>query len=360
VFLVNLPIVAFGLLAGVFLIPDSKDPSSPRLDPTGAVLSILGLGALLYAIIEAPNHGWADPATLVGFAVAFALLGAFAWWELHTDHPMLNFSFFKNPRFSTASAAIALTFFAMFGSLFVFTQYLQFVLGYSPLQTGVRLLAFAIPMMVIAPMSARFVDHVGTKVVVAVGMALSTTGLVLLSFVEADSSYPSFAWRMVVMAAGLALTMAPATESIMGSLPLAKAGVGSAVNDTTRQVGGAMGVAVLGSVYTSIYGSHLTDSVSGQNVPAETVVQAKDSIGSALVAAQSLGGSAGRALADAARSAFIDGFHASLRAGAVVTLIGVAVTIAWLPAQARRPDAERQADEYAGEHDALETDAVSG
>jgi EmrB/QacA subfamily drug resistance transporter len=354
VFLVNLPIVALGLLAGVFLIPDSKDPSQPRLDPIGAVLSILGLGALLYGIIEAPNHGWTDPVTILAFVVGLALLGVFAWWELTTDHPMLDFGFWANPRFSAASAAITLTFFAMFGSLFVFTQYLQFVLGYSPLQTGVRLLAFAIPMMIIAPLSARLVVHFGTKVVVAAGMALTTLGLVLLSFVEADSSYPSFAWKMVIMASGLALTMAPATESIMGSLPLAKAGVGSAVNDTTRQVGGALGVAVLGSVYTSIYGSHITDSLSGQAVPPQVLATAKESVGGALQAAAQVGGDAGRALAGVARSAFIDGFHASLLAGSLVTLIGLVVTLIWLPARARQPDQEFQRTEFLAEHAELE------
>ncbi len=354
VFLVNLPIVALGLLAGVFLIPDSKDPSEPQLDPVGAILSIVGLGALLYAIIEAPNHGWTDPATVVAFVIGAGILGAFAWWELHTDHPMLDFRFWSNPRFSAASAAIALTFFAMFGSLFVFTQYLQFVLGYSPLQTGVRLLAFAIPMMIIAPLSARFVHRFGTKLVVAAGMALSTTGLVLLSFVEADSSYPSFAWRMVVMASGLALTMAPATESIMGSLPLAKAGVGSAVNDTTRQVGGALGVAVLGSVYTSIYGSHVVDSLRGQNLPADVLATAKESVGGALQAASAIGGQAGQTLAAAARSAFIDGFHVSLLGGAAVTLVGVVVTLLWLPAHARQPDRVLQQAEFVAEHPELE------
>jgi EmrB/QacA subfamily drug resistance transporter len=360
VFLVNLPIVAFGLLAGLFLIPDSKDPSSPRLDPVGAVLSIFGLAALLFAIIEAPNNGWGAPSTVAGFLIGAVLLGAFGWWELHTDHPMLNFSFFANPRFSAASAAITLTFLAMFGSLFVFTQYLQFVLGYSPLQTGVRLLAFAIPMMIIAPLSARLVDHVGTKVVVATGMILTTVGLLLLSFVTADSSYPSFAWRMVVMSSGFALTMAPATESIMGSLPLAKAGVGSAVNDTTRQVGGALGVAVLGSIFTSIYSSQLTSSLAGQALPAGVVAQAKDSVGTALQVANDLGGATGRALANAARSAFVDGFQASVRAGALVTLIGFVVVAIWLPAHARDRDAAAQAVEYADEHAEVGADAVSG
>jgi EmrB/QacA subfamily drug resistance transporter len=359
VFLVNLPIVAFGVLAGVFLIPDSKDPHPAALDPVGAVLSIAGLATLLYGIIEAPSHGWGDPVTVISLLIAAVLLAGFAWWELHIDHPMLNFSFFKNPRFSAGSAAITLTFVAMFGSLFVFSQYLQFVLGYTPLQTGVRLLAFAIPMMIVAPLSARFVERFGTKLVVAAGMAMTTAGLIALSFVGAQSSYPSIAWRMVVMAIGLALTMAPATDSIMGSLPLGKAGVGSAVNDTTRQVGGALGVAVLGSVFTSIYGSQLADALSGQGLPAAVVEQSKDSVGAAIQAAATLGGEAGARLISAANSAFMDGFHASLRAGALVTLIGFVATLLYLPARARTSDVHGQADEFSAEHPVLRDDVLA-
>ena len=350
VFLVNLPIVLFGLVAGVFLIPDSKDPSAPRLDPVGAVLSIIGLALVLFAIIEAPRNGWTDPVTIVGFLVGAAVLATFAWWELHSSHPMLDFNFFRNPRFSAASTAITLTFFAMFGSLFLFSQYLQFVLGYTPLQTGIRLLAVAIPMMIVAPLSPRFVHRFGTKYVVATGMSLSTLGLVLLSFLAADSSYSQLVWRLVILSCGLALTMAPATESIMGSLPLAKAGVGSAVNDTTRQVGGALGVAVLGSVFNSIYTSSVTDGLSASALPASAIAAAKDSVGGALAVAASIGGAAGSQVADVARNAFVDGMQFASRAGALVTLIGVAVTLVWLPARARDRDMSRQAGEFAAEH----------
>ena len=158
IFLVNLPIVAVGIAAGIFLIPNSKDPAERRLDPIGAVLSIAGLSALLYAIIEAPTKGWTADSTLIFFVLGGALLAAFFTWEVRSDHPMLDLTFFKNPRFSIASGAIMVTFFSMFGALFVLTQYLQFVLGYSPLKTGVRLLAFAIPMMIVSPLSAKFVE----------------------------------------------------------------------------------------------------------------------------------------------------------------------------------------------------------
>jgi EmrB/QacA subfamily drug resistance transporter len=353
VFLVNLPIVIFGLVAGVFLIPDSKDPSAPRLDPVGAVLSIVGLALVLFSIIEAPRNGWTDPVTVVCFLVGAAVLGGFAWWELHSSHPMLDFNFFRNPRFSAASAAITLTFFAMFGSLFLFSQYLQFVLGYTPLQTGIRLLAVAIPMIIVAPLSPRFVHRFGTKYVVAAGMSLSTIALILLSFLATDSTYPQLVWRLVILSCGLALTMAPATESIMGSLPLAKAGVGSAVNDTTRQVGGALGVAVLGSVFNSIYTSSVTDALSASTLPASAIDAAKDSVGGALGVAASIGGAAGNAVAQVARDAFVDGLAFASRAGALVTLVGVVITLLWLPARARGRDATLQESEFAAEHPEL-------
>jgi len=346
IFLVNVPIVVVGVIAGVFLIPDSKDPNPPRLDPVGAVLSITGLSALLYAIIEAPSKGWTASSTLTSFFVGGVLTAAFFVWEVRSDHPMLDLSFFKNPRFSVASAAIMVTFFSMFGSIFVLTQYFQFVLGYSPFETGVRLLAFAIPMMILAPLSAKFVERLGTKVVVVTGLGLITTGLALSTGLTTTSSYFEIAWRMVIMASGMALTMAPATTSIMGSLPLAKAGVGSAVNDTTRQMGGAVGVAVVGSVFASIYGAQVRDAVAGKGLPPAAVEGAKDSLGFALVVAKQIGGAAGDAFAAAARGAFVDGFHAGLWVGAGAALLGAIAALVWLPARARREDEERQDAEY--------------
>jgi len=270
---------------------------------------------------------------------------------------MLDFNFFRNPRFSAASSAITLTFFAMFGSLFLFSQYLQFVLGYTPLQTGIRLLAVAIPMMIVAPLSPRFVHRFGTKYVVAAGMTLSTIALLVLSLLKADSSYPELVWRLVILSCGLALTMAPATESIMGSLPLAKAGVGSAVNDTTRQVGGALGVAVLGSVFNSIYNSSVTDGLSGSSLPADAIATAKDSVGGALGVAASIGGAVGTQVAQVAKNSFVDGLQVASRAGALVTLIGVVVTLLWLPARARDHDMTLQAGEFAAEHPELRPEA---
>ena len=246
-FLVNVPVIAVALLAGWPLVRESKDPASEPLDPVGAALSIAGLVSLVYAIIEAPGRGWSDPVIVAAFAAAAVLLVAFVVWELRVAHPMLDMGFFRDPRFSAASGAITLVFFALFGSIFLLTQHLQFVLGYSPLEAGVRILPIA-ALIVTAPVSARVVEHVGTKLVVAAGLLVVAGGLGLLSTVGIDDGYGLVAASLAVLGTGMGLTMAPATESIMGALPLAKAGVGSAMNDTTRKVGGALGVAVLGSV----------------------------------------------------------------------------------------------------------------
>ena len=357
IFLVNLPIVFLGLIAGFFLIPTSKDPSAPRLDPIGAVLSIAGLTALLYAIIEAPGSGWTSPTTLATFALGVGLLLVFGWWELKSDHPMLDLRFFENPRFSAANAAITLTFFAMFGSIFLLTQYLQFTLGYTPLEAGIRMLPYAITMMVVAPTSARVVERVGSKTTVATGLFLVTLALLLMTTLQVDTAYFDIAWRMVIMAAGLGLVMAPATDSVMGSLPLAKAGVGSAVNDTTRQVGGAMGVAIIGSVLSSVYGAKVADWFLSRPAPAAAKEAAKNSLGGAITVANQLKGSkiAGadalaHGLVATANQAFVDALHAGLFVAAAATFVGVLVVAKWLPASARPADLSEQATEFAAEH----------
>ncbi len=354
VFLVNIPIVIFGLLAGFFVIPTSKDPHAGKLDPLGALLSIAGLTALLYAIIEAPSKGWGSSETLVVGAVGLLLLVGFVVWEKTTDHPMLDVTFFKKPRFTAASISITLVFFSMFGSLFLLTQYFQFVLGYSPLETGVRMLPFAAAMMVVSPLSAKLVERIGTKITVALGLGLVTTGLLTMIGLQADTPYANIFWRLMLMAAGMGLTMAPATDSVMGSLPLFKAGVGSAVNDTTRQVGGALGVAVIGSVLATTYGDKITSFFAGTPVPAEIVDATSNSIGAVPTVAQKLTesglGEVAVQLQTVADNAFVDAVHWGVTVAAMATGIGVVIALVFLPARARAEDREEQIQEYAEEH----------
>ena len=334
VFLVNVPVVVVALVLGQLFVPTSRDPAAPPIDVPGALLSIAGLVVLVWAIIEGPG-GWTDPEILGGFALAAVLLGTFVLWERRTRFPMLDVSFFRNPRFSAASAAIMLTFFAMFGSLFLLTQFLQSILGYTPLEAGIRLLPMAGVMILISPVSAKVVERIGSKIVVATGLTVAAIGLIMASRLTAGASYPEVLSALVVLAAGMALVMPPATESIMGSLPLAKAGVGSAVNDTTRQVGGALGVAVLGSVMSSTYGPRVTDALSGFPVSSEQAAAIHDQIGAAIRAASEIGGEPGRMLADVASRGFADGMSTAFIIGAAALALGAVIVALFLPARAR-------------------------
>jgi hypothetical protein len=319
------------------LVPESKDPKATPLDPVGAVLSIAGLVALVYAIIEAPGRGWTDGVVLAAFGLAAVLLGAFLWWEYRTEHPMLQLGFFKNPRFSAASGAITLVFFAMFGTVFLLTQYLQFVLGFTPLEAGLRVMPIA-TMIIAAPLSARIVEKIGTKVVVASGLTVVAIAMAWLATIDIDSGYGHVAITLVLLGLGMGSAMAPATESIMGSLPLAKAGVGSAMNDTTRQIGGALGVAILGSILASVYGNEMGPALVG--LPPEAAGFAGDSIGGAIGVASQVG-EGGASLIAAANQAFVDGMSSAVWVAAGIALLGAILTWIYLPARALGPDDER-------------------
>lgn len=337
VFLVNVPIVAVALVGGRRLLPTSRDDSAPRLDPLGATLSIAGLVVLLWGIIEGPVKGWTDPAVLAALGLGLATVVGFVAWELRCAHPMLDVRFFRNPRFSAASGAITLVFFAMFGASFLATQYLQTVLGFSALQAGVRMMPMALTMLVVAPMSPRLVERIGTKLVVGIGLLLAAAGTSVLSQVPVEDGYPVMALGMMVMAAGMGLVMAPATESIMGSLPPAKAGVGSAMNDTTRQMGGAIGVAVLGSVLASSYRPAVEESLRELGAPETVVDVAKESIGGAVQAAAELPAALGAAVVDAARLAFVTSFHSTVLVASAALAVAAVIVFRYLPARAGDP-----------------------
>jgi EmrB/QacA subfamily drug resistance transporter len=337
IFLVNLPIVAVSLTAGATLIPTSRDPSKPAFDPIGAVLSIVGLVLLVFAIIEAPESGWTSGGTLAVFGAGGVVLAAFAWWEARTPSPMLDTSFFRNPRFSAASAGIMLLFFAMFGSIFLQTQYLQFVMEYDALAAGVGLLPMAVVMLLIAPNSHKLTGRFGTKRVVGFGLSTVAFALLLMAtYPTEDVSYWSdVVWRLVLFAGGMGCVMAPATESIMGSLPRAKAGVGSAMNDTTRQVGGALGVAIVGSVMSSVFSDRVEESFAGANLPAGAIDVARDGLGQAVGVARSAGLSASQVaeLVHDAKEAFVTGLHRGVLVAAGAAALGAVIAFRYLPAE---------------------------
>jgi EmrB/QacA subfamily drug resistance transporter len=325
IFLVNLPFVVAALAAGRWLVPESRDPATPRLDFGGFALSALGLGALIWAIIEAPGRGWTDPLILAGFGAAAAILAAFVAWELRSAHPMLDVRLFRNRRFSAASGAITLAFFALFGTLFFLTQYLQLVLGYGAFEAGLRLMPVAVGLIAGSGLSARLVPAAGTKRVVAAGLTLVAVGLLMLAGAGIDTGYGLIAAVLAVLGLGMGLTMAPATESVMNSVPLAKASVGSAINDATRTTGGALGVAVLGSLVSSGYRA----GMDGANDVA------RESLGGALAVAQRMG-APGEGLAATAQQAFVDGMHTAVLVGAVVAALGSLFVLLALPGRDAR------------------------
>ena len=334
VFMVNVPIVIGAVIAGWLIVPTSRDPAAPRVDVVGVLLSIVGLIGLVYTIIEAPRHGWTSVETIAGFVGSLAVLAIFIAFELRHEDPMLDVRFFQNPRFTAASVSVTLVSFALFGFIFMSTQYLQFVMGYSPLSAGVHTIPFALAVMVMAPRSAKLVDRFGTKRVVATGMFFFAVGLVVASTSTVSSGYGIVLVAIVLMGSGMGLTIAPATESIMGSLPKEKAGVGSAVNDTTRELGGALGVAVVGSLLSSVYTAHLTDAAAGR-LPQPALDAATSSVGAALAVAQRIGPTA-EPLVTAARQAFVDGMVIGSRVTAVVAVIGALVALEVAAGSGRR------------------------
>jgi len=339
IFFVNVPIVAIGLVAGWFLIPDSRDPSAPKLDPFGALLSVAGLAALLWAIIEAPVDGWTSTRIVASFGAGAVVIAAFIVWELHAPSPMLEMRFFKNPRFTAASLAVTLTFMALLGSLFIMTQYLQSVLGYTPLEAGALLVPQAIVVMIVAPLSSRRVQQFGNKKVVAVGLMLVTAGILGYGFYGVNSPVWLIIGLTMTIGLGMGNVLAPATDSIMGSLPREKAGVGSAMNDTTRQTGGAVGVAVLGSVLASRFTSGLSSAASLAHLPHAIAADARLGIANALSDAQLPAAARFRAtLTSVAKHSFVSGFHlAAFIAAAIIFSAGLGV-VRWLPAREAVPE----------------------
>ncbi|HTX68765.1 MAG TPA: MFS transporter, partial [Thermoleophilia bacterium] len=332
IFLVNLPIVIVAVIAGRLLIPESKDPAAPPIDVAGFVLSIAGLGSLIYAIIQAPSSGWTDPLILTMFAAAAVLLAVFVWWELRIDHPMLNIHIFQNRGFTGAAVSVSLVYFAMLGAIFLLTQYLQFIHGYTPLEAGLRTAPFALVMMVFSPIAGQVQPRLGSRVLVTAGMVVAGTGLYLMSRMTPGTTYPEILGAVGVLGLGMALAMSPATATVMSSVPLENAGVGSAVNDTTREVGGALGIAIMGSVFASAYASGV--AVIAARAPAPLGTAVKASVGSALGAAARVGGTAGHQIATTATNSFIDAMSRALIVGMGVAFAGAVVAVVLLPNRA--------------------------
>jgi EmrB/QacA subfamily drug resistance transporter len=335
IFFAMTPIAALAgaLVAGS--VPTSRDPRAPRIDRAGFALSTATVALLVYTIIETPAHGWASTRTLGGFGLTALLAIAFVGWERRTEHPMVEVDLFRNPRFTAASAAVAISFFALSGFIFLVTQYFQFLKGYHPLSTGVRLLPVAGCVAIASILGARLAVKVGTKLVVAAGLLLMAGFYLWVATTSITTGYGTIAAQMVVLGTGMGLTSAPATDAIMGVVPQAKAGVGSAVNDATRLLGGTLGVAVIGSVYASLYAGRLTSALP-DGLPTAVARSAHESVGAALTAAAGLDHlghpALGAAVNEAASAAFLHGFHAGDLVAAAVAAAGALMAVLLLPA----------------------------
>ena len=337
VFFVNVPVIIVLLIAGKAFLPKSKAAIAERLDPVGAVLSMIGFVLVLWAVIESPSAGLTDPTVVMVFSAGALVVAVFIFWELRIDHPMLNMRFFKNPRFTAANMAVTLVYFAMFGQMFVMNQYTQVVLGYSPLEAGLRMMPMSIVMICVAPMAPRFVHRIGTKIVVGGGLVVSSIGVLIVSTVPTSNGYPVLLAGIIVLAFGMGCVMAPATESVMGSLPREKAGVGSAMNDTTRQMGGALGVAVIGSILAAVYRPGVQSNMSAAGIPQSLIDTAKESVGGAVLRAANAPGVSPETAAQIhtiAVQQYVDGIHIAMKIGAAVVLLAAFVAFKWLPARA--------------------------
>ncbi len=335
VFFVTAPIATVAFIASAILAPSAREAVVHRFDFGGAGLSITGFAALLMAIIEGPERGWTDSLVVVGFVVAVVSLVGFVFFERRHHEPMLDMGFFANTRFAMGSLGITMTFFAMFATFFTLTQYLQYVKGYSALGAGLRGLPFAATMILVSPRAPLVVAKVGIRRAVPTGMVLLATGLTLLSLAGRDTPYVYVAVCLVLMASGVGSVMPSLSAAILASVPMNKAGVGSAVNDTTREVGGAIGIAVVGSIINSVYRDHLGPALS--SLPPQLAEAANDNVGAALYATAEyakidpVGASA---LADTVKQSFVDGMHLGLRVAAVLALAGAVVVAMRLPNEA--------------------------
>ncbi len=343
IFFAMAPVAAGAALLIRRYVPTSRDANAAAADRPGLVLSAAAMAVLIFTIIEAPGHGWSSARTLGGFALAGALLAAFAIVERQVRAPMLDISLFRNPRFTAASGSVTIAFFNLFGFIFLITQYFQFFKGYSPLSTGVHLLPVAVSIGVTSVLGTKLAVRFGTKLVVAAGLLAMAGFYVWVSTVTVSTGYATIAAQMLLYGTGMGFTSAPATEAIMGVVPAAKAGVGSAVNDATRLLGGTLGVAVIGSVYASLYASRLTATLP-PHLPAALVDTAHSSAGAALAIAHQVADAGqpalGAAVHAAAAGAFIHGLSLACLASGTIAGAGAVIALALLPAHPSVPPIE--------------------
>ncbi|MFM9225201.1 MAG: DHA2 family efflux MFS transporter permease subunit [Actinomycetota bacterium] len=337
VFLINIPIVAVALVLQWRFVPESRDPNAERLDIPGFLLSISFVSLLVYTIIEGPHRGWTSGETLLGFAGTVILGTAFIVRERSTPHPLLNVRVFRDMRVTAATSSIMIAFFSLFGFTFLVTQYFQFVRGYDPLESGLRTVPFAIGAGVTAPIAARLALRYGPKRVVPVGLLCMGTAQIWAGTFSVDSAYfGPVVGSMMLMASGLSLVTSPSSESVMGALPREMAGVGSAINDTSREIGGTLGVAIIGSIFATTYGPRIVELLTPLSLPSAADTAAEESVGAAFAVADQIGDpAAAGAIREIAGASFLDGFQAACTTVGAVAIIGSLLALRFLPDRTR-------------------------
>lgn len=335
VFFVNIPVIIVALIGGAYYIGNSKDETAARADIVGVILSIIGLFALVYGIVEAGSVGWTEPNVLLAFTAAFVLLGAFIWWEMHYENAMLPMEFFRNMSFTGANVALTLVSFALVGATFLTAQFLQTVLGFTAFQAGLHIVPLAIMLMICAILSTRLVDRIGIKYTVAGGIMVCAIGLFLIGITSTTTTTSvTIVLTLVVFAIGIGTAISPATSSVMGSIPVDKAGVGSAMNDTTRQLGGALGVAVLGTVLNGTYRTGIEKLINTLTMLPE---QARDAISQSIQGAHIVAHQPqvppimSNLIINTTNIAFIDGMRQALFVGTAVMVLAALVALVTLP-----------------------------
>ena len=344
IFLVNLPVVAVALAGIAYAVPESRDPEQRRLDPAGALLSVAGLGTLVYGVIRGGSDGWLDGPTLAALGLGAALVALFVVHEARTPAPLLDVRVFANPRFTGASAAVAAVYFCLFGTIFLVTQHLQVLLGYGTLAAGIRTVPFAVTLVIVANSTPRIVARVGPRVPIVAGAVVVAVSQVPRIASTPDTGYDLILAGQLLFALGMGLLIAPATASIMGALPPGRAGVGSAMNDTARQVGGALGVAVMGSLAAAGYRDEVGSRLASTGVAGRTLAAARESLGTALATGDGV-------VAEAGRAAFITGLRWASAVAVAVALAGALVAWRLLPAGAATRAPVVRAPEGAGTDD---------
>jgi EmrB/QacA subfamily drug resistance transporter len=352
VFVVNVPVVLVGVIATLLVIPESRAPVRTPLDPIGAVLSVIALVGLTYGLIEAPGFGWTDTRIVGSLAAAVVLGVAFVVWEHRREFPMVDIGLFRNPRFSAACLSVTLSFFALNGALFMVTLYLQQVRGLSPLATGYRFLAIAAGIVVASPVAAKLTVRYGAKLATTLGLGLIAVGMGLVTTIGVATGDAQILGVLFVAAAGMGMAMTPATDAIMGAVPPDKFGVGSAVNDTTREIGGALGIAILGSICQGAYADRVTGATTA--LPPDAARAVVDSFAGAAAVSAQLGGAAGGALLNSAQLAFVGAMDWTSIVGVGFALAGVAVAAAFLPARSAGTSDSSEAGRSGAEASRLE------